>query len=1017
MTTKNFRARKQAEAAEPVPMKKKPRLGAANDAAPGGRVPASVLAKPPAANDDHDDLTPPASDLAMAVPAPGHTPQTVHDWVVVKLRAISAASANYKMRRIADAILEQIKAGMPLASYGGTVCWEPLIAAAGLHARDAAPGEPVRHAIDTLAQGLVSFPCHVAEGCRFRDPVAALYALRVWGKPVGRAKGTISLVWLKEMTGVPVSAAKQNRLFKRLKLVWVRDGTITLEGRSFSGPKVEGLSRGEEVLAVERTIRGFDVAGGALPACTHRQGVLDKAYIADLAGVSHKVMDYPEVVRMVNEVRRRRGLAVPGFDLEAGLLAQFQVEVVTRERNTALLSGVKKPEERVSAIRSALTHLISMSGLATEDPASALFGDAVWETALARAAGHFDNARTRSNFMGRANRLKCHYDDLLEQGTADGTLAERLTALIGHRGLNRQQLAEAAGCSSATVRNWTMGGRVSVSLMPALARIEEYLRVPSGQLVGLARRGWAFSSERKLNPRWSSVPHRIARLLPHEVRFLSDAEIDRAVAAVSPLVRDGSDYALVGNAGRSEAYRIPKTDFCDRYVREREAYRRYKTAVATAPLLRAPKARWREEHTVFERLRQQDGVMNLAIAPCTDDKTTGLGMPPQGATMAWFAVPGFIRRWFLQASTHLDDVALSDGKRGAVYTTRMRHMVWSILSLTHPVMGYLTQQPSFAEVLEPIPATASSERFRNENLFADEGEEGWILSPGEVELARSDWSGFVDLAHRTARQILEFIDDDVAVVRDAMKNAEGLLHGDEPAADYIAALVSAETRFRAERRGVFLATEVRNCLMCHISLCCGFRPKNVRELVFTGDDKGEIWKEGGVWRMKIDYRKFKNWKSCMLFGPDGHKQDYECEIADPLLVSLLDDWFYVQRPLLAGPACRHAFVTLSGGAMDASAWYDACRMFGAKYLVWNPVTQTGLRGVVSINPYVHRAIRATDILLNSEASDKVLEAAYALQTSVQMIKAHYGLLIPKKALSSSRDTYARAMGEARKRAA
>lgn len=1017
MTTKNFRARKQAEAAAPSPVKERPALCAANDAAPGGRVPASVLAKPYPANDDHDDLTPPASDLAMAVPAPGHTPRSVHDWAVTELWARSEGSTDHKVRRIADAILEQVKAGMPLASNGGVVCWGPLIAAAGLHPRDAAPGEPVRRVIDTLGQTLVAFPCHAAEGCLFRDPVAALYAVRVWGKPVGRAKGTMSLKWYKKKTGVPVSAAKQNRLFKRLKLKWLRDGTIMLEERSFSEPRVDGLSRSDEIAAAERTLRAFDIPGGALPACTHRRGVLDKAYIADLAGVSHKVMDYPEVSRLAVDIRRRRGLAVPGFDLAAGLLAQFQVAVTDRERRAALLAAVKKPEERVSALRSALTHLISTAGLSTQDPASELLGDAAWETTLARAAGSIVNPRTRSNFIGRANRLKGYYDELSEQTVEGGTFADRLSALIGHRGLSYHDVAEIAGCSYATVRNWTKGGRVSVSLMPAVTRIEEGLRVPSGELVGLARRGWAASSEKKLNPHWRTVPHRIARLLPHEVRFLTDAEIDAAAAKVSGLVRDGSDYALVGNAGRSEAYRVPKGAFGARYLAECKAYLRYKTAAVVSPLLRSPKGRWREQHTIFERTREQDGMVSLAIAPCTEDRTTGFGMPAEAATMAWFAVPGFIRRWFHHSSTHLDDVELSGGKRGAVYTTRMRHAVWSIRALTHPVTGYLTQQPRFAEALEPIAATASSERFNSDELFADTGEEGWILSPAEVELARTDWARFVSIAYTAAGQMLEFIDDDVTVVRDAMKNAEGLLHGDEPAADYIAALVAAEVRFRAERRGVFLATEVRNCLMCHISLLCGFRPKNVRNLVFTGDDGGEIWKEGGIWRMRIDYRKFKNWKSCMLFSPDGHKQDYRCEISDPLLVALLDDWFFVQRPLLAGPDSRHAFVTLSGGAMDASAWYDACRMFGAKYLVWNPVTQTGLRGVVSINPYVHRAIRATDILLNSDASDRVLEAAYALQTSVQMIRAHYGLLIPEKALSSSRDTYARAMGEARRRTA
>ena len=99
--------------------------------------------------------------------------------------------------------------------------------------------------------------------------------------------------------------------------------------------------------------------------------------------------------------------------------------------------------------------------------------------------------------------------------------------------------------------------------------------------------------------------------------------------------------------------------------------------------------------------------------------------------------------------------------------------------------------------------------------------------------------------------------------------------------------------------------------------------------------------------------------------------------------------------------------------MTSKSWYEAYHRFGARHIAWNPLTQTGFEGVVSLNPYVHRVLKASDILNNSAANDRVQEAAHALQTSEDMIRQHYGLLRSETALRSSYDTYRRAIGIAR----
>ena len=987
---------------------------AANDDTKGGRVAASSLTVSTPANDNSLPLL--VADMRLALPMPGTTDDDVYRCVCDQLSRFSE-NGEWKVRRTADAIVTQCKLGLPLASHGGSVSWEPIIKAAGLHPRDAAVGTEVRRVIDTYGQALVSFPLHISPGWTFTDPVAALYMLRACNVEIGRYGDRISLQWLKEFAGVPVSAARQNRLFKRLLREWRAGGRITFAETQFRPERGERAERGEQVAAVERTLAGFDVSGGGLPASAHRHGAIDMDRIAELSGVDTCVMRYPEVERRVSEMRGRRGVRIPGFNFGSDHLAQLFAEGIFRERRAALSSGVKNPEERVSAFRSAFMHLIDASGCTTEDLASEVFGDDRFGSACSRAAAAFSHSGTRRNFEARSKRWKALHDEFREAETQTGTFAERLTLLMGPRGLSQQQVADACGCSWGTIRNWVRGGNVSVAMMERVGQLEEFFDLPTGELSVLARKGWSGNVDKTVNPYWKEVKHRYKRLLPTEVRFLSRREIKAAVREITPLVRNGSDYAIIGNAGRSEKYRLPDVDLPVVWQEKFAQYISYKTANVVAPMLRAKKGRWREPTTINEKTREIKRFMTFASASCTEDARAGLGLPTDAATLAWLAAPGVFLRYFSWQAGHLSDVKLASGPRGEVFTTRMRHFAWTILSLTHPVTGYLTQLPQMALTLHPVKVTASAGKFQSLMCFAL-GDDRYIVSPEEVELARSDWKAFIAVAYEAAKQTLEYIDDDVTVVRDTMVNAEGLLHGDEPLGDYLAALAKAERRIRAERHGTFLATELRNLLMCEFSLWTGFRPKNVVGLVYTGDANGEIWKESGVWTVRISYRKFKNWKSCVLFGPENHKQDYRAIIEDdPRLSALLDDWFFVHRPVLDRRGNDMAFLTMAGNPLNSHSWYEACRKFGAKYVVWNPVTREGLFGVVSINPYLHRVIKATDILVNSEASDRVLEAAFGLQTSPAMIQSHYAIFIPERGIAGSRRTHARARAYALDRTA
>jgi len=496
---------------------------------------------------------------------------------------------------------------------------------------------------------------------------------------------------------------------------------------------------------------------------------------------------------------------------------------------------------------------------------------------------------------------------------------------------------------------------------------------------------------------------------------MPEAEIRAAVAKIEHLARDGTDFARVSNAGRSDEYRLPSVKLPASWSVEQNAYFRYKTARIVAPLKRPKSGVWREESTIDVKRRELEKIIRFLVAPCSVGPNSGLGLDPKKATMAWLAVPELFLRYFAFEAGHLSDVELAKGKRGQVFSSRLRCVAHHLASLTHPKFGYLTQHPEFADKLEPIGQTESASRF-NALLEFGRRSDGPLLSQEEIDLARSDWATFIAIAREAAEQITQYIEEDTPTVRDAMLGAASLIKSKEPVANYLNLLFEAEARVRNERSGRFLATDMRNIVMSHLSIVTGFRPKNIVNLVFKGD-KPEIFKEHGLWKIRVGYRNFKNWQNCALFGVVGHRLGYELTIREPFLIELLDEWFFTHRPLLDSGMSGNAFLTLGGKPMTSLAWYEAFRKFGARHIAWNPLTRTGFPGVVLLNPYVHRALRASDILNNSTASDRMQEAAFALQTSEDMIREHYGLMRPETALRASYDTYCRAIAIARGKAA
>ena len=106
-----------------IGLTERPARIAANDDSRDGRMPPPTIEVPHPANDDLPPL--PVKDMRAALPLPEKTDEDVYAATCEHL-SHHIEEGEYKVRSIAKAIEAQRRAGLPLASHGGVVSWEPL---------------------------------------------------------------------------------------------------------------------------------------------------------------------------------------------------------------------------------------------------------------------------------------------------------------------------------------------------------------------------------------------------------------------------------------------------------------------------------------------------------------------------------------------------------------------------------------------------------------------------------------------------------------------------------------------------------------------------------------------------------------------------------------------------------------------------------------------------------------------------------------------------------------------------
>lgn len=199
----------------------------------------------------------------------------------------------------------------------------------------------------------------------------------------------------------------------------------------------------------------------------------------------------------------------------------------------------------------------------------------------------------------------------------------------------------------------------------------------------------------------------------------------------------------------------------------------------------------------------------------------------------------------------------------------------------------------------------------------------------------------------------------------------------------------------------------RDVLMTRLLALTALRNKNLRQITVDGmAPKLRFDQIRGQWLLEIDWREFKNYRSALLFGRRRKRQPYRKWIENRNeLYDLIDYYLNRSRAFFQDeetrkprtdkngnprPRANELFLSSTGKKLTGPETWRAVNRFTARHIAWNPFRNEGLTMCQPFGPHAFRDIRATDILLNPETSNPYMEAAFALQTSPQMIQDHYG---------------------------
>lgn len=316
-------------------------------------------------------------------------------------------------------------------------------------------------------------------------------------------------------------------------------------------------------------------------------------------------------------------------------------------------------------------------------------------------------------------------------------------------------------------------------------------------------------------------------------------------------------------------------------------------------------------------------------------------------------------------------------------------LLGTVITNLDPQHGWISQTPELSETLAPVAEFASV---------------------ADIFQAQSNWKQFLAIQKLKLEQIKDALENHQAQSprpRDAFLPILPILEANEPllivkeAFDFFADNISSPlpNKFNKDKRDL---------IYLKILFESGLRRANMIELTWNSNNTGHLRRNiKGYYSLHIPAENFKNYQSS-YFGPRGNKQPYYCQLSKSLTLHL-DAYLGEIRPTMidkfkmAFPAfdfsqqADRLFLNYNNSkpnfALTVSSANYIVLSFSSSYLVYNPITKTGVKGVYPFGNHAARHIIATHIYKTTRSAGLAADAIHDTESTVIN---YYGRFVPQE---------------------
>lgn len=799
------------------------------------------------------------------------------------------------------------------------------------------------------------------------------------------SEGYVAISVISSETGIPVGALEIPRV---RKVILDYTEAIGFSERLPNNPTVSSAGQPYYAHRVESYLTRLESEGRGVPAHPEAPGRPHLQRVASESGVPLRTLSPGTAARSkLDECVARLGLEVRADDPTWTKLTYDQLlEDGDRLRAEELVGKANASQQRYNtrhALRVWMQNL-SLSG-------ESFVGEELlvqFDQKLRQAQSGINSKTTRSKFASEMRRWATIHRELLRRKGLPADFRTALEMAIERSGLNAQRVRELADGGRRVIDNWLHHGALpSISSLPFISRIETALKLEPGTLTSLVPRRrskrfrltdypeYTFIGGEKIPLRSNDyLLTKLRPLLPDDFNACPEAARQEMVDwLIANLIGPTSDWGFLNRKLSQITYSLKQ--FPPVLEREWRELSDFKCDSFSPPGMKRGKA-W---SAATNKMRRNDferifGALSLPDN-AEDHRLRGMGLDPRSFTLAMFICPAILYWWITWKGRRRCDPSAPE--QDHKYTYYEASLIFIIGGLFDRETGWIRQRPDLAGHLQVVPG------FIDEEL---------------ISRAKSDWAGVCDEAFDYYMRFADEIERVAELIRDSFEPILPILESESP----ISALKTFAQNVLddmpdAVAAPLQAARVMRDYLIIRFFSATALRSKNIVELTYRDDNKGELRRENGNWVIEISHQRFKN-KYSKFFGSGKKKHNYKKVLVDTDgLYDRLVEYLKVHRSaLLQGTESDILLVANpSRPKFNNHKFHNKYRLLTMQYIAHNPYLGRGIPGVKPHGPHAVRDIVATHIIKSTGSYEL---AAYSLADSVETVKLHYARFMPEHKL-------------------